>query len=149
MNSTIKLLDKYREVCLLTSDNAVAVKLGLSRSAVSLWRGGKGHPEADSVEKMCLATGEPLAHWLPLIEAERARSPAARRAWLRLAQVAAVMTLAVAVLPAHAAVRAASSCAHNPVSLYIMSNVVRAFRRVGTWLASLCTPCIGRFGHAV
>jgi transcriptional regulator with XRE-family HTH domain len=89
VNATIKLLDKYREVCSLNSDNAAAVKLGISRSAVSLWRGGKGHPEADSIEKMCEATGENIARWMPLIESERARSPGARKAWLRLAQLAA------------------------------------------------------------
>jgi transcriptional regulator with XRE-family HTH domain len=89
MNATIKLLDKYREVCSLSSDNACAVRLGVTRSAVSLWRLQKGHPDADSVERMCAATNEPLAKWLPLIEAERARSPAARKVWLRLAQAAA------------------------------------------------------------
>lgn len=95
MNATIKLLDKYREACSLNSDNAVAVKLGISRSAVSLWRGGKGHPEADSVEKMCEASGENIARWMPLIESERARSPGARKAWLRLAQLAAGVALGV------------------------------------------------------
>lgn len=92
MNATIKLLDKYREACSLTSDNAVAVRLGLSRSTVSLWRGQKGHPEADSIEKMCTATGESIARWMPLIEADRARSPDARKAWLRLAHLAAAVT---------------------------------------------------------
>lgn len=116
MNSTIKLLDKYREVCSLPSDNAVAVKLGLSRSAVSLWRGGKGHPEADSIEKMCLATGEDIARWMPLIESERARSPGARKAWLRLASRAAAVTLGVTF--SHIAVQTvALKIAHH---LYIM-----------------------------
>ena len=95
MPATIALLDKYKEACSLASDNACAASLGLTRSAVSLWRQGKGHPDADSVERMCTATGESLAHWLPLIEADRARSPAARKVWLRLAQAAAAVALTV------------------------------------------------------
>lgn len=117
MNATIKLLDKYRETCSLQSDNAVAVSLGLSRSTVSLWRGAKGHPEADSVEKMCSAIGEPLSKWLPLIEAERARSPAVRKVWLRLAQAAAAVALTVGIAPAHAGT---VSAPHNPGHVYIM-----------------------------
>lgn len=91
MNSAINLLDKYKKACSIASDNACAGSLGVSRQAVSKWRNGENHPDADVVEKMCEATGEPLARWLPLIEAERARSPGARRAWLRLAQVAATL----------------------------------------------------------
>jgi Helix-turn-helix. len=121
MPASITLLDKYKKTCSLASDNACAVSLGVTRSAVSLWRNGKGHPEADSVERMCEATGEPLARWLPLIEAERARSPGARRAWLRLAQVAAVMTVVLGSLAVPATtVRGADFVPHNSGTLYIM-----------------------------
>jgi transcriptional regulator with XRE-family HTH domain len=91
MSASINLLDKYKKACSIASDNACAASLGVGRAAVSKWRNGNGHPEADIIERMCEATGEPLARWLPLIEAERARSPGARRAWLRLAQVAATL----------------------------------------------------------
>ncbi len=106
MSATIDLLDKYKKACTLGSDNACAASLGVSRSAVSLWRNTKGHPEADTVERMCAATGEPVARWLPLIEAERARTPEARKAWLRLAQIAAAVAMTVGLTahtsPAHA-----------------------------------------------
>ncbi|MDW2981733.1 helix-turn-helix transcriptional regulator [Rhodanobacter sp. KK11] len=117
MNASINLLDKYKKVCSLPSDNAAALRLGVTRAAVSRWRKELGHPEADSVEKMCNALGEPLAHWLPLIEAERARSPAVRKVWLRLAQIAAAVLIAVGVAPTHAG---ANSAARNPGTLYIM-----------------------------
>lgn len=91
MNYTNKLLDMYRSSCSLTTDMAAAESLGLGRSAVSAWRHGNRHAEADAVEKMCKATGEPVAKWLHLIEAERARTPAAAKVWLRLAQVAAAI----------------------------------------------------------
>lgn len=125
MNATIKLLDKYRESCALTSDNAVAVSLGLSRSTVSLWRGQKGHPEADSVEKMCNGIGEPLRTWLPLIEAERARSPAVRKVWLRLAQAAASFALIFAVSKWGVDAHAFAAFAFSP--LYIMRNCALLF----------------------
>jgi transcriptional regulator with XRE-family HTH domain len=116
MNAAINLLDKYKKACSIASDNACAGSLGVSRQAVSKWRNGENHPDADVVEKMCEATGEPLARWLPLIEAERARSPGARRAWLRLAQVAATIALTVGLQQVHAA---PISSAHNagPVSI--------------------------------
>ena len=120
MNATIKLLDKFREVCLLPSDNACAVRLGVTRSTVSLWRLQKGHPDADSVERMCSATNEPLAKWLPLIEAERARSPAARKVWLRLAQAAAMMAGAYLLIQHQIDGQTTAAFALSP--LYIMRN---------------------------
>ncbi len=117
MNAAIKLLDKYKEVCSIASDNACAGSLGVSRQAVSKWRTGENHPDADVIEKMCNATGEPLRHWLPLIEAERARSPAVRKVWLRLAQAAAMIALTVGIAPAHAGT---VSAPHNPGHVYIM-----------------------------
>lgn len=143
MNATIKLLDKFREVCSLPSDNACAVRLGVTRSAVSLWRLQKGHPDADSIERMCAATNEPLAKWLPLIEAERARSPAARKVWLRLAQAAAAVALTIGLTGLTSApVRASGAgfSAHNPGAMYIMSTLRRWIRSVGTALASLAVP---------
>lgn len=112
MSNTIKLLDKYEQTCSIATDMAAAKSLGLGRSAISAWRHGHRHAEADAIEKMCDAIGEPLARWLPLIEAERARSPGARRAWLRLAQVAAGVALTVGLTPAHSA---PVSTGHNPV----------------------------------
>lgn len=95
MNTTIVLLDKYCETCKHASDSAAARALKVQPSAVNNWRHGRSHPDAESVERMCIAISESVAKWLPLIEAERARSPEAKRVWLRLAQAAAVITLAL------------------------------------------------------
>lgn len=96
MNNTNKLLDNYKKVCLLASDNAAAERLGLTRATLSGWRHEKSHANAEAVEKMCTAIGEPVRQWLPLIEAERARTPADRKVWLRLAQAAAsIATVAI------------------------------------------------------
>jgi len=120
VNSSVKLLDKYKQACAIASDNACAVKLGVTRAAVSRWRNEQNHPEADIVEAMCEATGEPVARWLPLIEAERARTPSARKAWLRLAQVAATITLVAGVFGPSSAHADAPVSSRNQPTLYIM-----------------------------
>ena len=121
MSPSITLIDKYKKVAGIASDNACANALGVTRATVSRWRNGQGHPEPDTVEAMCKATGDSLAHWLPLIEAERARNPEARKVWLRLAQMAAAVALTVGLAsptsPAHAQ---AQESARNSGTLYIM-----------------------------
>lgn len=102
MSATIKLLDKFALACSIKQDKDLAAKLRVTKATVSGWRHAKSHPDAESVARMCEATGESVAHWLPLIEAERARNPEARKVWLRLAQMAAAVTLAVGLHPAHA-----------------------------------------------
>ena len=102
MNASLQLLDRFKRAKGLAADNAAAEALGITRATVSGWRHEKSHPDAESVARMCEATGDSLAHWLPLIEAERARNPEARKVWLRLAQMAAAVTLAVGLHPAHA-----------------------------------------------
>ena len=104
MNTANKLLDKYRQVCLLKSDNAAAIALGIERATVSGWRHGKSKPEADTVAKMATAINEPVGPWLAQIESERARTPAAAKVWLRLAAtLGTALAVAVIALPSHAA----------------------------------------------
>ena len=99
MKNSIVLFDKYKQRLNIESDNAAALKLGVSRQCTSKWRNGEAHPDAESVAAMCDATGENLAHWLPLIEADRARNPEARKVWLRLAQTAAIALVAWSITP--------------------------------------------------
>jgi transcriptional regulator with XRE-family HTH domain len=121
MTDSIRLLDKYCAACKHPSDSAAARALKVQPSAVNNWRQGRAKPSAEAVEKMCNAIGEPLRAWLPLIEAERARTPADRRVWLRLAQAAAMIVLAVSFgrIDVHSNTTAGQSSAPQ---LYIMSN---------------------------
>lgn len=124
MNPTITLLDKYAAVCKHASDSATARALKVQPSAVNNWRHGRSHPDAESIERMCIATGDSVAHWLPLIEAERARTPEAKRVWLRLAQAAAVVVLAFG-LDVHTAkadpLQDGLNFAKNPASVYYVN----------------------------
>jgi transcriptional regulator with XRE-family HTH domain len=140
MNNSNRLIDLYSQKLSLSTNQAVADRLNIQRPTVSMWRSGKSHPDAVSIEKMCTAIGEPLRQWLPLIEAERAHSPAAKRVWLRLAQAAAavVMTLSFGLLnvqTAHA--EGLQSAAHNQGTLYIMSTLRKWCEAAGTLFAGL------------
>lgn len=115
MNAGIKLLDIYVKTCKHTNDSETARALKIRPSAVNNWRHGRAMPNAAAIEAMCKVTGESAAHWMPLIEAERARTPDDKKAWLRLAQVTAVASLILAALPGHTSTESTVSSAHNPV----------------------------------
>lgn len=142
MNHSIKLLDKYVTTCKHASDSAAARALKVQPSAVNNWRHGRAKPSAETVERMCNATGEPLREWLPLIEAERARTPADRMVWLRMAQTTTALALATALyafsrLDVHTELAGALLlAARNPGSMYIMSTLIA----VGIVLAWTCIP---------
>ncbi|HXE66993.1 MAG TPA: DUF3693 domain-containing protein [Rhodanobacteraceae bacterium] len=100
MSASEKLLDKYAETCYPRKDIDLAKNLKVKKQTVSGWRNGKAHPDADSVEKMAKAIGEPVGPWLAQIEAERARTPANRQVWLRLAAtLGTALAITVIALP--------------------------------------------------
>jgi len=100
MNTTNKLLDKFLETCLTKQDKEVAARLRIRQSTVSNWRAERAHPDAESIEKMAEAIGEPTGPWLAQIEADRARTPAGRKVWLRLAAtLGTALAIAVVALP--------------------------------------------------
>lgn len=119
MNNSNQLLDIYSQRLSLTTNQAIADKLGVQRPTVSMWKSGASHPNAAAIAAMCKATEEPVAKWLPLIEAERCRTEADRKVWLRLAQAVAIIAVAVGISPAHAG---EVLTAHNSATLSIMSN---------------------------
>lgn len=122
MNASLELLDRYKKAKGIAADNAAAEALGITRATVSGWRHEKSHPDAESVARMCETTGENVAHWLPLIEAARARTPEARKVWLRLAQMAAAVALTVGLYPAHAETAMPSGHVAQSAHVYTMRN---------------------------
>lgn len=133
MTNTNILLDKFKEACSLDSDYAAATSLGLTRATISGWRHGKSHANAEAVAAMCEAIDEPLRTWLPLIEAERARTPADRKVWLRLASAAAAFALTLSLGRPDVqtnTLAALYSLAHNLGQMYIMSSIRGCGRRL-------------------
>lgn len=137
MSATKKLLDKYRETCLPKNDNGMAKRLRVSRAAVSRWTTGQGHPGPELIEQMAKELGETTGPWLAEIEAERARTPADKKVWLRLAAtLGTTMALAVIALPSHTNSR---PDVQTSGSMPIVSNIRRGKRRladaVNRWLS--------------
>jgi transcriptional regulator with XRE-family HTH domain len=120
MNNSNRLLDLYRQKLSLRTNQAVADKLGVKQPTVSMWINEKSHPNAEAVAIMCKATGEKLAHWLPLIEADRSRTQGDRNAWLKLAQAAAALAGIYLMIRHGLDDQTASAFALSPV--YIMRN---------------------------
>lgn len=120
MNYSNQLIDIYKRKLSLASNTAMGEKLGVKQQTVSMWVHGKSHPNAEAIADMCKATGERLSKWLPLIEAERARTDGDRKVWLRLAQAAAAIAAAFLMLRHGVDTHAVSAFVISPV--YIMRN---------------------------
>lgn len=97
MNSTNKLLDRYKEVCSLTSDNQAAIRLGISRATTSAWRKERNHAEPESVAAMAKACGLDQEEWVLRVQADRELVPARKQVWLRAAQRLAATAALVAI----------------------------------------------------
>lgn len=104
MSATIRLLDKFKETRSLPSDNAAAIALGIHRATVSGWRQRGTQAEPHVIAHMAKAVAEDAGGWLALVESERARTDADRKAWAAVAkQLGAAAVLAiVALLPGFA-----------------------------------------------
>ena len=114
MNATNKLLDKWIEWRSSKSGGpltgaAIAVELGVKPTSISNYRVGTSQAAPHVIEKMARDIGESPAAWLALVESERARDAADRKAWLKVArQLGAAAALAVVALFPAGNVRAAA-----------------------------------------
>ncbi|MEV5119875.1 DUF3693 domain-containing protein [Stenotrophomonas indicatrix] len=95
------LLDKARETCSPQTDMALAARVGVTRSAVSLWRkGGTIKPHhLEALAALAQVDGEIVVR----VMEEQAETPAQRRVWRsvldRLSAAAAVLVLVVVTTP--------------------------------------------------
>ena len=135
MSATEKLLDKYAGTCYPRKDIDIAKALKVKKQTVSGWRNGKAHPDAESVERMARAIGEPVGPWLANIEAERARTPAGKQVWLRLAAtLGTTLAVAITTLPVNAIESAGT--------LPIVSNCMWGKGRVGSRRPPMLGPTV-------
>lgn len=105
MKTINKLLDKASEACSVTSDRQLAKKIGVSPSAISLWRSGKQIKDDHLMTVIKLAQADPAL--AVLVRTEGAESPAEKAGWSlvwdRLSPVTTViggLVLAVCMMPA-------------------------------------------------
>ena len=102
MNAKNILLDTAKKFCVPQTDMALAARVGVTRSAVSVWRkGGKITPE--HLERLANAAHMDGEIVLRVME-EQAETPAQRRVWRsvldRLSTAAAALTFAAIMIPA-------------------------------------------------
>ncbi|MEG3191622.1 DUF3693 domain-containing protein [Lysobacter sp. D1-1-M9] len=98
MGTQAKILDKVRETCSLPSDNALSLKIGITRAAVSEWRAGKKAMPDERIAQLCAMAKLDGGAWLAAIHAERATDSKERALWEsvldRLGPAAAAVGLA-------------------------------------------------------
>lgn len=90
MNATNILLDKWLKVCSARkgapcNNTKLAEALGIERTALANYRSGTSQAAPAVVRKLAEAIGEDADHWMAVVESERARSTADRKAWTKVA----------------------------------------------------------------
>ncbi|MFA4706511.1 DUF3693 domain-containing protein [Xanthomonas perforans] len=149
MTTLIKLIDTAAKVCVPQNDTGLASKLGVTKSAVSLWRHGGKIKDDHLMALIKVAQADPAL--AVLVRTEGAETADAKKAWGvvwdRLSPVTTVIgALALVAIGMHAGAHEALLAALSPVvitdPLYIMRNRVRAAlklrsRLVWLWITSL------------
>lgn len=104
MNLQAALLDKVKETCSIPSDNALALRINITRAAISEWRSGHKHMTDERIAQLCALAKLDPAPWLAQMHIERSHTDAERNMWRsileRLRPAAAVAGLAVPLLVA-------------------------------------------------
>src|SRR5690606_2623415 len=98
MSTTTELVDRFKQEKNLSSDNAAARALGLSRQAISSYRAGLRHAEPEVVRKLAEALREDPEIFVLRVQAERETIPARKRVWVRcLERLSAAAALSLAI----------------------------------------------------
>jgi DNA-binding transcriptional regulator YdaS (Cro superfamily) len=103
MSAINKLLDNARKACSLSSDAALAQRLGVSRAQLSAWRVGREAVPEDRIAEIARVAHADAGEWRLLIEAEQARGEARKAYGLLVKRLGIAALLAIATAPAMAA----------------------------------------------
>ena len=136
--STAKiLLDKWMNTRSLASLKDAAKVLGKSSTALTNWRTGYAKPDDASIALMCEQCGEDGALWVAKLHAEFESDQRMKRVWLRLAQVAAAITLTLGVTAPYSSAHAGSASFSRNQGHPVYYVKRRKFRECCVW----CLPC--------
>ncbi len=130
-----KLLDTARQTCGATSDSALALRLGVTKQAVSNWRQAVNLPDVVACEKLANMAGFKPLDVIAAIYEQREISRDAKAVWKRIASVAALSLVALTGMCSGwnlGATAAPSSNAYY-VNLRRWLNKVRETVRFGRW----------------
>ena len=130
MRTIHEVLDKARAVQKVPSDYKLGLTLGIGGNALSNYRTGRSLPDEKTCEILARAMGEDPALLTVEMQAQRAKTPEARKVWFNIAQrlqmgfgnVSLLAAIAIVLIAtASPAVRAASMDTFGASgSLYIM-----------------------------
>lgn len=98
MVTILTLIEEAKQALGVDSDNAFALKIGITRASVSHWRHGRSLPDTVTCATLAGLTGRPLAQVIGIVGEARAISREEKAVWRKLA--ATTMLLAVMVFPA-------------------------------------------------
>lgn len=139
-STTLQLLDAWKRLKGITSDNQAALALGVQRQALSKWRNDGSHASPPLAARMAHDLGWDGLRTLAAIEADRAIDSDTKKAWLRLAgkalsvALAALLALGATALPEKALAASEGGSVRSADNLYLM------FRRWLSRLRELCAP---------
>lgn len=101
----MKPMTMYLDECITRgiakNDSDIARKLGITRASVSDYRVGRSHPNDEVAVKIAELLGKDPGELLAECGAARAKSPATRRAWERIAARMAAYGITACVLIIH------------------------------------------------
>lgn len=101
-----QILARAIEASGAASDSDLSRKLGVSRQAVSNWRGGKKFPDTVTCATIAGITGIPLAQVLGVVGEARAISREEKAVWRKLAATAMLVAISVGMSATPTAARA-------------------------------------------
>jgi len=101
-----QILARAIEASGAASDSDLSRKLGVSRQAVSNWRGGKKFPDTVTCATIAGITGIPLAQVLGVVGEARAISREEKAVWRKLAATAMLVAISVGMSAAPTAATA-------------------------------------------
>lgn len=128
-------LDEAKARGLARNDSDIARQLGVTPQAVSKWKKGDDAPAEDTAARLSELLGKPEV--MAECAAARAKTPEGRKAWERLARIAAAAVIVAAITP-HNAHAMSISIAHTGPYCYQklkrtiskrFSAIVNRFRR--------------------
>lgn len=94
-------LDEAENRGVVRNDAEIATRIGVARSAVSRWRAGERAPDDEQAIALAELLGIPEGEMLAECAAARAKSPATRAAWERIAKLASTTTACLVLTAAN------------------------------------------------
>jgi transcriptional regulator with XRE-family HTH domain len=135
------ILNRAVEASGAASDSDLSRKLGVSRQAVSNWRGGKKFPDTVTCATIAGITGIPLAQVLGVVGEARAISREEKAVWRKLAATAMALALGVGFASTRDVQAAVGHSASD--SVYIMRNDVSVHLAVRKLRLALAQAPVG------